>query len=355
MSKSARLIGNEPCSVVLVNREDPYACRNRFVEASRAGKSVDVYEMPIWEVDYLRLLFPNALWSWVNEIDKLAALKPEVVVLSSNTSSLNEFTFSEWTPSILVYLSDECGRTPYVHRHTSKVPLVLRQYHHSHYVRATNVRQIPLGFMNGVLDDPLATPDAPLATERQYRWSFVGAMKGDRTEALRAFEGWGPYFHNPCPPHELARAYQNSKFVLCPRGNVVMDCFRNYEATICGAIPVVAGCSKREFLESFAQLGSPPWVHARTWQRARMICADLEKTGAIDGLQQACIQWWGDQVLAAQHTIADVLNRSSKQEVLATWSDAPVSAVQRWRLRSHARHDTGLRGFLARALVSIVG
>jgi hypothetical protein len=268
--------------------------------------------MVSWEVDYLRLLFPNATWSWVNEIDKLAALKPEVVVFPSNTFTLNEFTFSEWTPLILVYLDDEWGCTPHVHRHTSKVPLVLRQHHHSHYARATNVRQIPLGFMNAMFDDPLAIPNGPPATERPYRWSFVGGIKGDRAQALEAFEGWGPYFCNPCPPHELARVYKNSKFVLCPRGNVSMDCFRNYEATICGAIPVVAGCSKREFLENFAQVASPPWVHARTWRRAQMICADLEKTGAIDDLQQACLKWWKNQVLAVQHAISEVLDRSSR-------------------------------------------
>jgi len=53
MSVSARLIGNEPCSVVWVVREDPYACHNRFFEAGRAGKSVNVYDVVSWKVDYL--------------------------------------------------------------------------------------------------------------------------------------------------------------------------------------------------------------------------------------------------------------------------------------------------------------
>jgi hypothetical protein len=43
-----------------------------------------------------------------------------------------------------------------------------------------------------------------------------------------------------------------------------------------------------------------------------MICADLEKTGAIDDLQQACLKWWKNQVLAVQHAISEVLDRSSR-------------------------------------------
>jgi hypothetical protein len=352
MHSSARLIGKKTCSVVWLVRNDPYACRDRFFENSRAGKLVNVGEMLTWEVDYLRLLFPDASWGWVNDPNKLAALKPDVMVFNSNTFTLDEATFHEWAPRILVYLSDEWGRTPHVHRHTTKVPLVLRQHHHSHYVRATNVRQIPLGFMNTMFDDPLAIPRVPLAAERRYRWCFVGEMKADRAQALQAFEFWGPCFREPSPPHELARAYQKSIFVLSPRGNVVMDCFRNYEATICGAIPVIAGFSKREFQESFAEVAVPPWVHARTWRRAQMICADLEKTGAINEVQQACLEWWKNEIVALRDAIADVLDSPSTRGVSTTLSGAPLGAVLRWKLASRAREGTGLRGLVARALAA---
>jgi len=253
-------------------------------------------------------------------------------VFHSNTFTLNEDTFRDWTPRILVYLSDEWGQTPHLHRHLTNVPLVLRQHHHSHYVRATNVRQIPLGFMSTMFDDPLVIPDVPLATERQYRWCFVGAMKADRAEAVRAFESWGPCFRDACPPHELARAYQDSVFIPCPRGNVKMDCFRNYEATICGAIPVVAGCSKREFQGSFADVALPPWVHARTWRRARMICEDLERTNALNELQRANLKWWKNEIAAVREDIRDVLESPLEARNRTNLSPAPLSAVLRWKL-----------------------
>jgi hypothetical protein len=206
--------------------------------------------------------------------------------------------------------------------------------------------------MNTMFDDPLAIPRVPLAAERRYRWCFVGEMKADRAQALQAFEFWGPCFREPSPPHELARAYQKSIFVLSPRGNVVMDCFRNYEATICGAIPVIAGCSKREFQESFAEVAVPPWVHARTWRRAQMICADLEKTGAINEVQQACLEWWKNEIVALRDAIADVLDSPSTRGVSTTLSGAPLGAVLRWKLASRAREGTGLRGLVARALAA---
>jgi len=258
-------------------------------------------------------------------------------------------------PRILVYLSDEWGATPDVHRRTTKIPLVLRQYHHSHYVRATNVRQIPLGFMNTMFDDPYSLPDVALATQRRYRWCFVGGMKADRAEALEAFEPWGPSFCDPCPPHELARAYQASIFVPCPLGNVVMDCFRNYEATVCGAIPVVAGCSKREFQQNFAEVGVPPWIRARTWRQAQRICADLERTGAINELQRACLQWWRNEITAVQDAIADVLDLPEKAVSAANLSAPPLRSVLRWKLSSIARNGTGWRRRAARALTSIIG
>jgi hypothetical protein len=337
MNLSVQYTGEGTCSVVWLVRDDPYACRDRFFAESRAGKTVNVREMITWEVDYLRLLFPHARWSWVDDPGKLAVLTPDVVVFNSNTFTLNEDTFRDWAPRILVYLSDEWGRTPHLHEHMTNISLVLRQYHHSHYVQATNVRQIPLGFINTMFDDSLKIPDFPLATDRRYRWCFVGTMTRKRVKAVRAFASWGPCFRDPCPPHELARVYQNSVFTLCPRGNVMMDCFRNYEATLCGSIPVVAGCSKREFQESFAYADVPPWVHACTWQRARMICEDFEKTGALKELQQACLKWWWKEIATVRDAIADVLGSPLGTRSPATVSAARMGAMLRWKLASLMR------------------
>jgi hypothetical protein len=333
MSLSVRFARENTYSVVWLAPDDPYDCRDRFFAKSRAGKAVNVYEMVSWEVDYLLQLFPRARWSWVDDPDRLSALAPDVVVVNSNSFNLKEDTFSDWTPRILVYLGDEWGCTPNLHRYMTNIPLVLRQYNHSHYVRATNVRQIPLGFISTMFDDPLVIPDFPLATDRRYRWCFVGKMSQERVTAVQAFESWGPCFRDPCPPHKLACAYQESIFVPCPRGNVVMDCFRNYEATLCGAIPVVAGCSKREFQESFAYVNLPPWVYARTWRRARMICEDLEKIGAVNELQRACLEWWTKEIAEVRNAIGIALESPPlRGRNPANVSVAPLGAVLRWKL-----------------------
>ncbi len=134
-----------------------------------------------------------------------------------------------------------------------------------------------------------------------------------------------------------------------------MDCFRNYEATVCGAIPVVAGCSKREFQQNFAEVGVPPWIRARTWRQAQRICADLERTGAINELQRACLQWWRNEITAVQDAIADVLDLPEKAVSAANLSAPPLRSVLRWKLSSIARNGTGWRRRAARALTSIIG
>jgi hypothetical protein len=332
MTISAQFTGDKIFSAVWLCSEDPYACCKRFFADSRAGKTVNVYDMVTWEVDYLRLLFPPMRWNWADNSDKLAALAPDVVVVNSNTFTINGDMFRDWVPRILVYLSDEWGCTPGLHMHTANIPLVLRQYNHSHYVRASNVRQIPLGFINTMFDDPLAIPGFPSAADRQYRWCFAGKIKGDRMKAVQAFESWGPCFREQRPPHELARAYQDSVFTLCPRGNVMMDCFRIYEATLCGSIPVLAGCSKREFRESFSYANAPPWIYARTWRRARMICEDLEKTGGIKDLQTACLDWWNEEIETVKEAIFDALKSFPRKGSPAAVSSAPPGAVLRWKL-----------------------
>ena len=66
---------------------------------------------------------------------------------------------------------------------------------------------------------------------------------------------------------ELFKVYQNSAFVASGRGNWALDCFRLYEATIVGAIPVVVGPDE-EILNLLNGQHSPPWIVVSNWQEA---------------------------------------------------------------------------------------
>jgi len=295
---------------VWLAKRDPFLSRRAFASACATDTAAapSLNALTAWEADYLPWLFCDTQWQWVDEASKIAPLTPDVVVFMSNDFPF-EGVLDAWTPKVLVHLSDERGWAASFHQHTGKVPLVLRQYRFKHYYRPNNVRHIPLGFMACMFDDPDAIPaPAPMA-ERPYAWSFVGSLKGERMKALAVFDSWTPHWTTNCSPRELARVYGRSAFVLCPRGNVGMDCFRNYEATICGAIPVVAGCSEAEFVETFCGIGSPPWVFCTTWEEALMRCRRLCESGALAEMQARNLQWWEGEIQSIRGAIAVALRR----------------------------------------------
>jgi hypothetical protein len=86
-----------------------------------------------------------------------------------------------------------------------------------------------------------------------------------------------------------------------------MDCFRNYEATICGAIPVVAGCSKNEYADTFSYLGEPPWVFSETWEEALAVCKKLYATDFVWQARNRNTLWWWKLIRALQEMVRSAL------------------------------------------------
>jgi hypothetical protein len=80
--------------------------------------------------------------------------------------------------------------------------------------------------------------------ERQFRWSFVGTVSKNREKMIKKFRSSGmvPYFlMNGISPSKMFEIYSNSIFVPNDRGHINLDCLRLYEASLCGAIPIVVG------------------------------------------------------------------------------------------------------------------
>jgi len=89
--------------------------------------------------------------------------------------------------------------------------------------------------------------------ERTLDWAFIGSMKSDRHEMCTMFDR---YFKNGhctvgnnswdatnqiIKPCDMAAIYRKTIFVPIGRGFVTLDCFRCYEALLCGAIPIIVG------------------------------------------------------------------------------------------------------------------
>ena len=92
---------------------------------------------------------------------------------------------------------------------------------------------------------------------------------------------------------QLVELYNNSIFVPCGRGNTSLNCFRNYEATMCGAIPVVASKFTEEFDIAFKFFEKPPWIFSNSWEDAVEICNNLLKyPDQIQQMQFENLKWW---------------------------------------------------------------
>ncbi|KAK1869857.1 hypothetical protein I4F81_012322 [Pyropia yezoensis] len=219
------------------------------------------------------------------------------------------------SPTVSVFCSDERGQAGWVHAAlVAASTTTLRQYGVYTYANATAGEEagrgfvgrgghrrtshaIPLGYMTGMYDDQYnarrraASNATTLASRRRYAWAFPTKLTGkDREPMLAAFRSWvgAPYTAGPRKAAASREAYEAAAFVPNSHGNVVLDCFRLYEASMAGAIPVIVA-SAAEFRTNFGALPElPPWVVAPDWPTAvaavRALAADKR---ALDARQRA--------------------------------------------------------------------
>lgn len=229
-------------------------------------------------------------------IRKLRTMSSEfVVVFSSNNMSYTttESLVRELKPKVVIHNSDEHGNRKEFVQLSTLVPLMIMQYGF-HYELPRNVLHLPVAYLPGVHVG--GVPDfnsVKPPKERKHDWAFVGELKQDRAHAIRMFkELWkdSVYFEGKASRADLSTVYRDTRFVIAPRGNVNLMCSRVFEAITCGAIPVIANCSKGEMERTFDFGGrTPPFVYARTWEDAVDTCRSIQN---LDDMQQKCINWY---------------------------------------------------------------
>lgn len=230
-----------------------------------------------------------------------------VLVFTSNLHTYSEIlqVVNKIKPKVILHLSDE-------HIYENKVEytelgnycdLYLRQYNHPTFKYTSNTLHIPLGFTNfGFEDTPkglknpnwesVHTGDKKPSLERKYTWSFVGTVKGDRFEMINTFSKFDGVSKYTQTVDEVIELYSESIFVPCGRGNSSLDCFRLYEASACGAIPIVVG-SYQEYSNTFKYENSPPWIFADSWQEAlKHVTYLLDNPDILQALQNRLTNWW---------------------------------------------------------------
>ena len=100
------------------------------------------------------------------------------------------------------------------------------------------------------------------------------------------------YYLGEATARKMRDIYRESVFVPNGRGNVKLDCFRLYEASACGAIPIVVG-NRKEIHETFKEMKNPPWIFCKTWENAVSKCKKLLENKEKLNLQNKKVRdWW---------------------------------------------------------------
>lgn len=254
-------------------------------------------ESGLWEYDFLtNHIFPES--NVFVGFDNLSTSIDVLVFQSRKNSYLKILNLVEKTkPKIIVCMSDECPWENLGHFNQlgNYCDLFLRQYHHPNYVYTPNTLHIPLGYTNGC---------KVFSGDKKLKWSFFGQIKTDRLEMINQFKQLSPHFIGNSSSKELmCKIYSQSIFVPCGRGNSSLNCFRLYEASMNGSIPVVVG-KKEEIELTFKYEENPPWIFAETWEQAFDSCINLLRSGLEF---EPVVEWWNRRIFNLNKKISQIL------------------------------------------------
>jgi hypothetical protein len=249
-----------------------------------------------WETDYYFDLL--SLWHTQRRcpascnLQEPANVLVAILHLEKNVSYWHSQVDLLSKPLVLFHTSDDECKTDLddLREIYQRFKLVIRQYACGEllgdlYEEMGNVLVMPLGYgVNYTGGQPAENVIDAVAMarghEHRYKWSFQGTLKRNRQYGLEVFADMRPNFPGT-PSHvgkwELFRIYQESVFVLSGYGDSSIDCFRHYEATIAGAIPIVVSPMPLivDAFTSFRDGVLPPWIFSETWEDARVIADDL--------------------------------------------------------------------------------
>jgi len=273
----------------------------------------------IWETDYIldSLLKSIPYRSSFSLNGQSGETLQDILVFNCRKNKFEDVlrVVKKTNPKVIIQLSDE-----YIHEdlnHYNRLAkycnLFVRQYHHEGYQYFENTIHMPLGYCNDVgLNFLKYLPEdmnsVPKIKDRIYNWSFYGDMKSDRWEMLEKYSNLPSHSYGTHAPKDtMVEKYLQSIFVPCGRGNSTLNCYRLYEASMCGAIPCVVG-SVNEISETFKYEDNPPWIFGTHWDnvvhQCKVLLQDQEK---LQEMQNNVLEWWEKRVLKVSNKISEYL------------------------------------------------
>jgi hypothetical protein len=235
-------------------------------------------------------------WKNINNINNI--INNNIFIFSSNTSHLSDILIMVkfLKPNIIIHLSDEWGTKNDYQILSKYTKLLLRQYYHQHYNNYNNIFYLPCCYMDKMLENNYKEIKLKSPKDRKFKWSFVGNIKQDRLQMIITMKKINESYAGKASTEEMKNIYRDSIFVCHSKGNVTYDCSRPYEASICGAIPIIV-CSNNEFETTFSKQENPPWLRYDSWEEAHDSCLELLKDmDKLETMSKKCFEWWNKRI-----------------------------------------------------------
>jgi hypothetical protein len=260
-----------------------------------------IFEYGLWEKDFfLNELLPqgNVKYMRMENLENTQE-KCDVFAFACRLHKFENIkkTIQKIKPKIILMTSDEFYQEDnnIFNQLGNECELFLRQYHHPKNTYTLNTIHIPLGYTNKC---------KVFSNQKRLKWSWFGELKNDRIQMLNEFKKLNPYVTGNLVSKELmCKSYSQSIFVPCGRGNSSLDCYRLYEASMNGAIPVVVG-TKEEIECTFKYEENPPWIFAKNWKDAVEKCNHMLE---FNSTELDVKKWWNNRVKNVRSKISEIL------------------------------------------------
>jgi hypothetical protein len=263
-----------------------------------------------WTEDFLINEFFNCDYVYEKNLNNINSHK-DILVFSSPRYSFDDILnlVKKISPKIIVNLSDEFYGWDFDNFNIlgNYCNIYMREYHHKNYNYTENTIHIPLGYTNDLIK---YKKNNIKSNDRKITWSlFTNHLNQDRIELISHFKNLkGGFYGKNISKINLSNFYSNSVFSPCGRGHSNLNCFRLYEASLFGSIPIVVG-TPDEIKETFFYENNPPWIFLNSWSDAVDYCEyllnNMDKLLIIqDNLQI----WWNERIFNIKNILNIKLN-----------------------------------------------
>lgn len=262
-----------------------------------------------WSEDFLINEFFNCEYVYETNLNNINSYN-DILVFSSPRYSFNDILnlVKKISPKIIVNLSDEFYGWDFDKFNIlgNYCKIYMREYHYENYNYTSNTIHIPLGYTNDLIKYKKKNIKS---NERKINWSlFSNNLNEDRLQLISCFGKLkGGFSGKNINKKTLSNFYSNSIFSPCGRGHSNLNCFRLYEASLFGSIPIVVG-NPDEIKQTFFYEDNPPWIFSDSWENSVEYCEYLiNNTTELLSIQEKIEIWWNKRLFDIKDRLKNFL------------------------------------------------